>query len=61
MKVKTFLWKQLLPIMKYLFLRNSYVSPMWIFIFDTDQAQSISGDVRPVILVHEMPIFKEGS
>jgi hypothetical protein len=59
MKVET--WKHLLPIMKYLFLRNSYVCPKWILIFDTDQAQSISGNVRPVILVHEMPIFKEGS
>jgi hypothetical protein len=29
----------LLPLIKYLFSRNVYVCPVWIFIFDTDQAQ----------------------
>ncbi len=34
-----FLCKQLLPIIKYLFSRDSYVCLIWIFTFDTDQAQ----------------------
>jgi hypothetical protein len=35
-------WKHSLPVNKYLFLRNIYVCPLWIFIFDTDQAQNNS-------------------
>ncbi len=38
-KVEFFLWKHSLYILKYLFSRNSYVCPIWIFIFDTDQSQ----------------------
>ncbi len=38
MKSKKKLWKPLLPRMQYLFLSNSYVCPIWISRFDTDQA-----------------------
>jgi hypothetical protein len=38
-KSKNLFWKHLLPIVKFLFLRNSYVCPIRIFIFDADQAQ----------------------
>jgi hypothetical protein len=31
------LWKHQFPITKYLFSRNSYACPIWIFIFDTEQ------------------------
>ncbi len=34
--------KHLLPVFKYLFSGNSYVCPIWIFIFDTNQAQAYS-------------------
>ncbi len=37
-----FLRKHLLPIIKYIFTRNSYVCPIWIFLFNSDQAQSNS-------------------
>ncbi len=33
------MWKHLLPIIKHLFSRNNYIGPIWIFIFDTDQAK----------------------
>ncbi len=35
---------------KYLFLRNSYLCPIWIFIFDTDQAQTCCTSWRYSIL-----------
>jgi hypothetical protein len=38
LKVKSFV-ETLLSIIRYLFSRNSYVCPIWIFKFDTDQAQ----------------------
>ncbi len=42
LKDKNHIWKNLFLIIKYLFPRNSYVYPIWIFIFDTDQAQIYS-------------------
>ncbi len=36
MKKKLFM-EAVTPITKYLFSRNSYVGPIWIFIIDTDQ------------------------
>jgi hypothetical protein len=39
MKILNLLWKHLLPIIKRLILKSSYVCPIWIFIFDTAQAQ----------------------
>ncbi len=41
MKSENLLLKHSLPIIKLLFSRTSYVCP-WIFIFDTDQAQTNS-------------------
>ena len=38
-KVKVSCEKPLTPIIKYLFSRNRYVFPIWIFIFDNVQAQ----------------------
>jgi hypothetical protein len=42
MKKLKLLWELLLPIIKNLFSRNRYVNPIWIFVFDTVQAQIIS-------------------
>ncbi len=36
MKSLNLLWKHSLPLIKYLFSRNSYVFPIWIFIFDVN-------------------------
>ncbi len=41
-KVEFFLWKHSLHILKYLFSRNNYVYPIWIFIFDIDHSQILS-------------------
>jgi hypothetical protein len=38
-KSRIILWKYLLLKIKYIFLRDSYVCPRWIFIFDSYQAQ----------------------
>ncbi len=43
------MWKHLHPIIKYLFLRNNRVCPIWNFIFDTDQAQINSVGRRGVL------------
>jgi hypothetical protein len=37
-KSKNILWKYLLLEIKYIFLRDSYFCPTWIFICDSDQA-----------------------
>ncbi len=42
MKSKILLWKHPLPKIKYLFSKNSYVYPIWVFIFDTGQDQICS-------------------
>jgi hypothetical protein len=41
-KSKNIYWKYLIPKIKYIFLRVSYVCPRWIFIFDSGQAQTNS-------------------
>ncbi len=38
-KGKNLFQKHLLLKIKFLYLRNSYICPIWIFIFDTDRAQ----------------------
>jgi hypothetical protein len=36
-------------LIKYLFLMNSNVYPIWIFIFDADQAQISSADTKAAV------------
>jgi hypothetical protein len=43
---KSILWKYLLLKITYIFLRDSYACPSWIFIFDSDQAQINSAGVH---------------
>jgi hypothetical protein len=38
------LWQHSLPLIKYLFFMNSYVCPIRIFIFDTEQEHINSAD-----------------
>jgi hypothetical protein len=53
-KSKDLLWKHfLLPIIKYLFSRDSFECPIWIFIFDTYlQGQNLKFGAIPVKFVH---------
>ncbi len=50
MKTFNLLWKHSLPLIKYLFSRNSYVCPIWIFIFDTEEEQINSADGFSTVL-----------
>jgi hypothetical protein len=58
-KSKSIYWKYLLLKIKYIFLRDSYVCPKWILIFDNDQAQINSvgtegtAQVRPTCSIFE--------
>ncbi len=45
-KSKNIWWKYLLLKIKYIFFRDSYVCPTWIFMFDSDQAQINSVCIR---------------
>ncbi len=53
MKSKNLLRKHSLHITKYLFLRNGYVCLIWIFIYDSDQAQITSVEKK-----HKMITFR---
>jgi hypothetical protein len=59
MKILNILWKHLLPIIKRLILKNSYVCPIWIFIFVTAQAQ-INSELCWVELTHKIIKRKNG-
>ncbi len=49
-------WKYVLLKIKYIFLRDSYACPRWIFIFDSDQAQINSvNENQPFILDFHWP------
>jgi hypothetical protein len=49
-------YAKIFPIIKYLISRNSYVGPIWIFIFGSDQTQINSARGEECSLLAETPV-----